>query len=69
MYHDEFNKKKMSFQASELYCPRCKKATPVRSRLLLILPDGDKYEYFCSLCGTSLGTKKDIKPNNLNIIT
>ncbi|OGL46386.1 MAG: hypothetical protein A2161_03050 [Candidatus Schekmanbacteria bacterium RBG_13_48_7] len=57
-----------SFEASELYCPRCKRATPVRRRLLLILPDGDKYEYLCSQCGFSVGTKKDIIPNNFQLI-
>lgn len=34
--------------ATELYCPRCKQAVPVRKRLLLVLPEGDKYEYLCA---------------------
>lgn len=46
-----------SLRAMELYCPRCKRATPVRERLLLVLPEGDKYEYLCSYCGTSVGDK------------
>jgi len=29
----------------------------VRERLLLVLPEGDKYEYLCVYCGTSLGDK------------
>ena len=33
------------FDATELYCPKCKRAVPVRKRLLLVLPEGDKYEY------------------------
>ncbi len=45
------------FVASALYCPRCKRAMPVRSRLLLILPDGELHEYLCQVCASSLGTK------------
>jgi hypothetical protein len=45
------------FKASELYCPHCKRAMPVRSRLLLVLPDGELHEYLCRRCATSLGTK------------
>ncbi len=45
------------FDATELYCPRCGRATPVRKRLLLVLPEGDKYEYLCAFCATSVGTK------------
>ncbi|MHC1728857.1 MAG: cytoplasmic protein [Syntrophobacteraceae bacterium] len=45
------------FRASALYCPRCKTAMPVRSRLLLILPDGELHEYLCQVCATSLGTR------------
>ncbi|NTW36970.1 MAG: hypothetical protein HGB17_12760 [Syntrophobacteraceae bacterium] len=45
------------FTASELYCPRCRRAMPVRSRLLLVLPDGELHEYLCQACATSVGTK------------
>lgn len=45
------------FDATELYCPQCNRAVPVRKRLLLVLPEGDKYEYLCALCSTSVGTK------------
>jgi hypothetical protein len=45
------------FEASELFCPRCKKSVPVRKRLLLVLPNGDKYDYLCAYCATSVGTK------------
>ena len=45
------------FNATALYCPRCKAAMPVRSRLLLVLPDGELHEYLCQACATSLGTK------------
>ncbi len=45
------------FRATELYCPRCKRAVPVRERLLLVLPEGDKYEYLCAFCGESVGDR------------
>lgn len=45
------------FSASELYCPQCKKAMAVREKLLLALPNGDLYDYLCSGCGNSLGTR------------
>ncbi len=47
------------FEASSLFCPRCKQANPVRKNLLLILPDGNKYDYTCSVCGTQVGGKTD----------
>ncbi len=55
------------FDASELYCARCKQAVPVRKRLLLVLPEGDKYEYLCALCSATVGTKMDrqVKPISL----
>ena len=31
----------------------------VRKHFLLILPEGDKYDYVCVYCGTSLGDKID----------
>ena len=45
------------FDATELFCPRCKKAVSVRKRLLLILQEGEKYDYTCVYCGTSIGDK------------
>ncbi|MBE9581433.1 MAG: cytoplasmic protein [Proteobacteria bacterium] len=45
------------FDATELYCPTCGRSMPVRKRLLLVLPEGDKYEYLCNICGSSVGTK------------
>ncbi len=44
-------------EAARLYCSHCKKATAVRSKLLLVLPTGDKYAYFCSQCGQEVGSK------------
>lgn len=47
-----------SFIASELYCPKCRVAQPVREKLLLVLPSGELHEYLCVNCGTSLGERK-----------
>ncbi|PID56394.1 cytoplasmic protein [candidate division KSB3 bacterium] len=46
------------FSATQLFCPRCRQASPVRERLLLVLPDGDLYEYLCVYCGMALGEKR-----------
>jgi len=46
-------------EAMELYCPKCRMAVPVRKFLLLVLPEGDKYEYRCQYCGTTVGDKLD----------
>ena len=48
-----------SLNASLLYCPRCRVATPTRERLLLVLPTGNLYEYLCQQCGTSTGSKTE----------
>jgi len=55
------------FDATELYCPRCKRAVPVKKRLLLVLSEGDKYEYLCAFCSESVGTKIDrnAKPSTI----
>jgi len=45
------------FDATELYCPKCGRSMPVRKRLLLVLPEGEKYEYLCAFCATSVGNK------------
>ena len=56
------------FDATELYCPRCKRPVPVRKRLLLVLPDGDKYEYLCAICSESVGAKIDRHTKPLSVI-
>jgi hypothetical protein len=56
------------FDATELYCPRCKQAVPVRKRLLLVLPEGDKYEYLCGFCATTVGTKMDRQSKPISLI-
>lgn len=56
------------FDATELFCPKCKRAVPVRKRLLLVLSNGDKYDYSCVFCGTSVGDKTVSQKNNLRIV-
>ncbi len=56
------------FDATELFCPRCQKAVQVRKRLLLILPEGEKYDYTCVHCGTSVGDKVVRETKNKSII-
>lgn len=45
------------FNATELFCTTCKRAVAVRPRLLLVLPEGEKYDYVCRVCGASVGDK------------
>jgi hypothetical protein len=47
------------FEASALFCARCRRATPVHKKLLLVLPTGNKYDYTCSVCGAPVGGKTD----------
>ena len=47
------------FTASELYCPKCRCAMPVRQKLLLVLSSGEMFDFVCVKCGTSLGTRKN----------
>ena len=47
------------FEASELFCPTCRQSRPVRRHLLLVLPQGNKYDYRCAVCATSVGSKMD----------
>jgi hypothetical protein len=46
------------FQASELFCGRCRAPRPVRERLLLVLPEGELHEYLCTACGSSVGSRR-----------
>lgn len=50
--------------ASELYCPRCKASRPVQERLMLVLPHAELYDYRCTTCGDSLGSR-EVKVNPL----
>jgi len=56
------------FDATELYCANCRRAVPVRKRLLLVLPEGDKYEYLCAICSESVGSKIDRQAKPLSVI-
>ncbi len=56
------------FDATELYCPRCKRAVQLRKRLLLILPQGEKYDYTCAYCGMSVGDKLVTMMDNARIV-
>jgi hypothetical protein len=56
------------FEATSLYCPRCKAAVPVRKRLLLVLPEGDQYEYLCAYCSFSVGMKIDKNAPQIELI-
>ncbi len=44
-------------EASSLFCGKCKQAVPVRKKLLLVLPEGEKYDYICAQCGSPVGSK------------
>ena len=56
------------FEVSELFCPTCRVARPVRRNLLLVLPTGNKYEYRCDVCGTPVGAKDDSDASEYNAI-
>ena len=47
------------FEATSLFCPRCRRATATRRKLLLVLPSGNKWDYVCAECGTAVGGKTD----------
>ncbi|MBV9391295.1 MAG: cytoplasmic protein [Verrucomicrobia bacterium] len=47
-----------NLRASSLYCPKCQTAQPVREKLLLILPDKELYDYLCTRCATSVGSRE-----------
>ena len=49
-------------EATLLRCPRCADAVPVRKRLLLVLPEGEKFEYVCVRCSATCGTKIEKPP-------
>ena len=56
------------FDATELYCSKCKRPVPVRKRLLLVLPEGEKYEYLCAFCSETVGTKIDRQVKPVSVI-
>jgi hypothetical protein len=56
------------FEATSLYCPKCKAAVPVRKKLLLVLPEGEEYEYLCVYCSSSVGMKLDKNAPSTDLI-
>jgi hypothetical protein len=52
------------FEATSLFCARCKRANPVRKKLLLVLSTGNKYDYTCGVCGAAVGGKTDSDPTD-----
>ena len=66
MSHDDSHFR--SLDVSEMFCPRCRVARPVRQHLLLVLPTGNKYEYRCAHCGESVGEKADNDASNFRMI-
>jgi hypothetical protein len=56
------------FDATELYCANCKRAVRVRKRLLLILSQGEKYDYTCIYCGISVGEKLVTEKDNAGLL-
>lgn len=52
------------FEATSLFCARCRRATAARKKLLLVLPTGNKYDYVCAECGESVGGKTDNDPSD-----
>ena len=46
-------------EASQIYCPACKRAMPVRKRLLLVLLDREISDYVCAGCGSAVGKKEE----------
>jgi hypothetical protein len=47
-----------NFTASTLYCDKCRATMPVRERLLLVLPDKEIYDYLCTGCASSVGSRE-----------
>jgi hypothetical protein len=47
-----------NFTASSLYCEKCRTTTPVREKLLLVLPDREIFDYLCTECGSSVGQRE-----------
>lgn len=55
-------------EASELFCARCQRSNPVRQHLLMVLPTGNKYDYRCSVCGASVGSKMDNDASDFSLL-
>jgi hypothetical protein len=55
-------------EASSLFCGTCKQAVPVRKKLLLVLPEGEKYDYLCAHCGSPVGSKTSREDSSLQFL-
>lgn len=55
-------------EASSLFCGKCKEAVPVRKKLLLVLPEGEKFEYLCTKCGSSVGSKTSKEESPMHFV-
>jgi hypothetical protein len=55
-----------SLEASLIFCPTCRQAMPVRKRLLIVLPEGDKHEYVCRTCATPCAVK--VEPHAAKVL-
>ena len=51
-----------NLNATQLYCPKCQRAMPVREKLALYLLSGAIYHYVCVGCDSVLGKKEDAAP-------
>jgi hypothetical protein len=56
--HQQEQQQFENFTASTLYCKKCRATTPVRERLLLVLPDREIFDYLCTECGSSVGQRE-----------
>jgi len=63
-YNDVMTDAYREFEAETLFCATCRRAGPVRKKLLLVLPTGNKYDYTCSVCGAPVGGKTDNDPTD-----
>jgi hypothetical protein len=55
-------------EASSLFCLKCRQAVPVRKKLLLVLPEGEKYDYICARCGSPVGSKTSTEDSSPNLL-
>lgn len=65
---ENFFAEEENFVARTLYCANCKVTVPVKEKLLLVLPDGELYEYVCPQCGDVLGDKKTSSNNKITLL-
>ena len=59
MFHNRPQRDFEDLHATQLYCPMCGGAMPVRKKLLLVLMDKEIHDFLCANCGASLGKKEE----------